>query len=173
MHPGAQIDEAPRPCHQRGQDERRHDVHREDMRQSVLGLDATRLAIADAHIVNDGIEAAEPIGLIGDAARTGNASDIALNDRLRLGQCSMSSWRARRYGHARRRDDRVPPHWPAIRPSPSEEPGDENAGHDDLLVDPGFSVARELREHRVDVDGASALLCAVTLEIYPALVEAI
>ncbi len=56
------------------------------MRQAIHRFDALRLAIADARVMNDRIEAAKRIRLLRDIARFSDARQIAGHDRFRLRQ---------------------------------------------------------------------------------------
>jgi hypothetical protein len=82
VHAGAQVHEALRPLDERRQDVEGQDVDGEDVRQAVLRLDS-RLLIADRGIVNDRVEAAEAIDLIGQASRLRDAGEIADHDGFR------------------------------------------------------------------------------------------
>jgi hypothetical protein len=54
--------------------------------QAVLRLNAPGLAIADADIVNHGVELPEPVRLIGDAARSIERRHVTFNDCLGVRQ---------------------------------------------------------------------------------------
>ena len=77
VHAGTEIDQPAGPAHQRGQHVRRQHVDRPKLAQAVLGLDAVRLAVADANIVDHRVEASAPVCLIGDVAHGGNGRKIA------------------------------------------------------------------------------------------------
>jgi hypothetical protein len=80
MHAGAEIDQPIRPFDQRRQDIGCQHIDREDARNSRLGLDTPRLPIADAHIVDYGIEAAELVDLVGDGPCPGNGRKVPGDD---------------------------------------------------------------------------------------------
>ena len=89
MHAGAQIDQPVRPLDQSGQHIGRQNIDGEDAGHARLGLDASRLAIADPGIVDHGVEAAEPVDLIGDARHARKGRKVAGNSgpcAWRLGQ---------------------------------------------------------------------------------------
>ena len=65
---GTQVDEAPGSLDQRRQNIRCERIDSENMRQAIFGRDAPGLPIADGRIVNDSVEEAEPIHLLGHAA---------------------------------------------------------------------------------------------------------
>jgi len=101
-------------------------------RQSAVdGLDATRFAIADAHVVDHGVESAKSIGLFCDLACSGKADDIAFDDGLGLRQCTPSDFGARRV--SRMQDDLVAlfdQQLAGHEPEALGRPGDEDSGHD-------------------------------------------
>src|SRR6202046_5277598 len=58
---------------QRCQDVWGNRIHSENMRQAVFSDNSLRLAVADAGVMNDGIEGSELIDLIGNVSCLGNA----------------------------------------------------------------------------------------------------
>jgi len=80
---GTQVDEARGSLDQRGQDVRCERVDGENMRQAIFGRDAPGLPIADGRIVNDPVEGAEPVHLIGHAPSLGDDREITDDHGLR------------------------------------------------------------------------------------------
>lgn len=72
VHAGTQVDQPVRPLNQCSQDKGGENIDREDPGNAGFRLDAPGLAIADSGVVDDGIAAAEPVDLLGDAFGAGN-----------------------------------------------------------------------------------------------------
>jgi hypothetical protein len=76
VHAGADIDQPIRSFDQRCQDVGREHIDREDAGNSGLGLHPARLAIADARIVDYGVEATELIDLACYGRRPGDSAEV-------------------------------------------------------------------------------------------------
>ena len=80
VHARTEVDQ-PAGCQdQRRQQVRGEHVDSEDVTEAVDGLDAARFAVADADVVDNGVIAAEGIGLLRHLAHPGNALHIASHD---------------------------------------------------------------------------------------------
>ena len=66
MHTGAEVDEPARSRDQGGQQVRCEDIDGEDMGKPVDGFDASRLAVADAGVMDHGVTPTERVHLLGD-----------------------------------------------------------------------------------------------------------
>src|SRR5580698_1117658 len=79
---------------QRGQDVWGNRIHSENMRQAVFSDNSLWLAVADAGVMNDGIEGSKLIDLIGNVSCLGNAGEVPNNHRLCYGKSILSLIRA-------------------------------------------------------------------------------
>ena len=75
------------------------------MRQTVDRLDQLRLAVTDSGIMDDGVEPAEPVDLVGDGFRLRDAGKVADDDVLGAADLLAGLFRAR--GAAGVQDDLV------------------------------------------------------------------
>jgi hypothetical protein len=82
----AKVDQPFRRLDQSRQQIGRQHIDGEKVRQAVGGLDAARLAVADADIVDDRVMRPQRIHLVGDAAHLRDDRDVADHDRVGLRQ---------------------------------------------------------------------------------------
>ena len=76
MHPRTQVDEPFRSVDERGEDVGRERVDREDKGETIDGRAAPALSVADARVVDDGIEGSEAVHLVRDIACLTNARQV-------------------------------------------------------------------------------------------------
>ncbi|HEY2308968.1 MAG TPA: hypothetical protein VGI05_24085, partial [Streptosporangiaceae bacterium] len=86
MHARAKVDQPARPLDQAGQQVRGEHVDREDVLEPVIGAEAPRLTVTDPGIVNDRVERAARVGLLGDLPHARDAGQVADDDGLGRGQ---------------------------------------------------------------------------------------
>src|ERR1700722_9573042 len=79
---------------QRCQDVGGNRVHSENMRQAIFSDNSLWLAVADAGVMNDGIEGSELIDLIGNVSCLGHAGEVPNDYRLCCGKFILSLIRA-------------------------------------------------------------------------------
>src|SRR5580658_900277 len=79
---------------QRCQDVWSNRIHCQNMRQAVFSDNSLWLLVADAGVMNDGIEGSELIDLIGNVSCLGNAGEVPDNRRFCCGKFILSLIRA-------------------------------------------------------------------------------
>ena len=95
MHSGGQVHQPLRHRDEGGQDVRSQSVHGEKLRQAVDCLHQLRLSVADPGVMDDGVETAELVDLVGDGFRLRDARQVANDDVLRASDLLTGLVRAR------------------------------------------------------------------------------
>src|ERR1700683_2724702 len=75
---------------QRCQDVRRNRIDGEKMREAIFSDNSLRLEVADASVMNDGIEGSEFVDLIGNVSCLGNAGEVPDDYRFCCGKFILS-----------------------------------------------------------------------------------